>query len=186
MTLPFALLLELAFGGLPPLAGLAVSPQGGLFATTAAQGGLVIQIFGRKSWTALARTGGQPRGLAFDGAGDLYVADNALGRILRITPWGETRVAASRCGGAPIVARTLLERDTTTARAAAVVIGVDDLYLDRIRQATTPLAAAWPSRSLVQAISMGSGPDASASIASRACSMAKLGSIEVSRDRPRS
>jgi sugar lactone lactonase YvrE len=95
---------ELAFSGLPPLAGLALSPQGGLFATVAAQGGLVIQIFGSKSWTVLARTGGQPRGLAFDGAGDLYVADNALGRILRITPWGETRVAAARCGGAPIVA----------------------------------------------------------------------------------
>ena len=52
---------ELAFSGLPPLAGLAVSPQGGLFATVAAQGGLVIQIFGSKSWTVLARTGGQPR-----------------------------------------------------------------------------------------------------------------------------
>src|SRR5512140_2021668 len=104
MPIAFALLLELAFGGLPPLAGLAVSPQGGLFATTTAQGGLVIQIFASKSWTALARTGGQPRGLAFDGAGDLYVADNALGRILRITPWGETGVAATRCGGAPIIA----------------------------------------------------------------------------------
>ena len=96
--------LELAFSGLPPLAGLALSPQGGLFATVSAQGGLVIQIFGSKSWTALARTGGQPRGLAFDDAGDLYVADNALGRILRITPWGETLVAAARCGGAPIIA----------------------------------------------------------------------------------
>jgi len=104
MLLPLALLLELAFGGLPPLAGLALSPQGGLFATVPAQGGLVIQIFGSKSWTVLARTGGQPRGLAFDGAGDLYVADNALGRILRITPWGETSVAAARCGGAPLIA----------------------------------------------------------------------------------
>ncbi|MBI4873687.1 MAG: hypothetical protein HY822_03525, partial [Acidobacteria bacterium] len=94
---------EPAFNGLPSVAGLAVSPQGGLFATVPVQGGLVIQIFGSQSWTVLARTGGRPRGLAFDAAGDLYVADNALGRILRITPWGEVAVAADRCGGAPLV-----------------------------------------------------------------------------------
>lgn len=95
--------------GLPPVEALAISPQGGLFATVPTHGGLVIQIFGSGAWKVLCRTGGRPRGLAFDASGGLYVADAGLGAVLRVKPWGEVSEAPGH--PAPKAARSVTGGD---------------------------------------------------------------------------
>jgi sugar lactone lactonase YvrE len=50
--------------------------------------------------STFARTGGRPFGLAFDGAGNLYVADAKKG-LLRLSPAGETVIVATGLDGIP-------------------------------------------------------------------------------------
>ena len=85
---------------LPAPQGLAASPQGYLFASSA--NGQILDVVARQTSVPLANTGGQPAGLAFDAAGTLYVADPARRAILKISPSGEIRTFAEQCEGVPI------------------------------------------------------------------------------------
>jgi sugar lactone lactonase YvrE len=75
--------------GVPSPRGLAVDPQGAPFVTT---DGRIARIPARNTPKTFVETGGQPAGLAFDAAGDLYVADSGRKAILKITPWGRISV----------------------------------------------------------------------------------------------
>jgi len=91
--LALALEVALVAGGLPSAGGLAVDPQGTPFVST---GSLVVRVVARNVVKPFVDTGGRPVGLAFDAAGNLWVADAGRKALLRITPWGEIRVAAHR------------------------------------------------------------------------------------------
>jgi hypothetical protein len=86
-----ALDVTLVAGGLPSAAGVAVDPQGTPFVSA---GSKVFRVFGRNTVQPFVDTGGRPAGLAFDAAGDLWVADAGRQALLRVKPWGEVRVAA--------------------------------------------------------------------------------------------
>lgn len=91
------LLAALAFeailvaGGLESAAGLAVDPQGTPFVSS---GSKVYRVLGRNAVQPFVDTGGRPAALAFDAAGDLWVADAGRQALLRITPWGGIRTAS--------------------------------------------------------------------------------------------
>jgi len=91
-----ALVLEvtLVARGLPSAAGLAVDPQGAPFVSTQSQ---VVRVVARDAVKPFVDTGGRPAGLAFDAAGNLWVADAGRKALLKITPWGAIRVAAQGC-----------------------------------------------------------------------------------------
>jgi hypothetical protein len=80
---------ELYLSGLPSVGALAVGPQGILFAALPARNGQIVRVLGRDGVLPLAETGGAPSSLAFDAAGDLFVADRKRNAILKVTPWGE-------------------------------------------------------------------------------------------------
>lgn len=74
--------------GIPSAQAVAVNPQGAPYVAGATAGGGIARIVARGASMVLAETSGQPAGLAFDSAGDLYVADKGLGAIFRVAPWG--------------------------------------------------------------------------------------------------
>src|SRR5579862_1681851 len=82
--------------------GIATDPQGSPFLATA--DGRIIELAARKVGVPLANTEGKSVGLAFDAAGDLYVADPGRKAVLKIRPWGETAVFADHVDGAPFTA----------------------------------------------------------------------------------
>jgi sugar lactone lactonase YvrE len=81
-------------GGLPSVEGLATDPQGTPFVSTAGTGGGIVRVLVGGAHRVLAETSGRPAGLAFDAAGDLYVADRQLRSVFRVKPWGALRVIA--------------------------------------------------------------------------------------------
>jgi sugar lactone lactonase YvrE len=50
---------------------------------------MIGQVLEKGGWLPFTSTAGRPEGLAFDAAGDLYVADAARKAVLKITLWGE-------------------------------------------------------------------------------------------------
>jgi sugar lactone lactonase YvrE len=84
-------------GGLPSPQGITSNPQSAVFITLA--NGRITQLLAQNTAEPLAETRGRPGGLAFNAAGDLYVADAGRKAILRITPWGEISVLADQCDG---------------------------------------------------------------------------------------
>jgi sugar lactone lactonase YvrE len=77
----------------------AIDPQGRILAGV--DDGRVVRIDPRTGEvTTFATTGGRPLGLAFDGAGDLYVANASRG-LQRVSPTGEVTTVAAGNGGVP-------------------------------------------------------------------------------------
>ena len=82
--------------GLRPLARLpagyyhrthmAVGPDGSVFVSTGFQIRQILQVSPAGDVTVVARDLADPEGIALDGAGNLYVAENALHRVIRIRP----------------------------------------------------------------------------------------------------
>jgi hypothetical protein len=83
-------------GSLRPLARLpsghyhrthmAVGPDGSVFVSSGFQIRQIFRISPEGVVTVIARGLGDPEGIAVDDAGDLYVAENALHRVIRIRP----------------------------------------------------------------------------------------------------
>jgi sugar lactone lactonase YvrE len=77
----------------------AIDPQGRILAGV--DDGRVVRIDPRTGEvTTFATTGGRPLGLAFDGAGDLYVANASRG-LQRVSPTGEVTTVSAGNGGVP-------------------------------------------------------------------------------------
>ncbi len=74
--------------------GVAADPQSVPFLSTG--DGRILHLLDRNNAVPLATTGGHPAGMAFDAAGDLFVADSERKAILKITPWGAVTVAAGQ------------------------------------------------------------------------------------------
>jgi len=103
MWLPLAFLLALqAQPPLPGAAAVAFSPQGEPFLSTEAPGGAIAHLLAGNERKWFFRTGGRPAGLAFDAAGDLWVADPLRHAVLRIAPWRAVTLVLERCEGVPI------------------------------------------------------------------------------------
>lgn len=75
-------------------------PDGRLYTGVLSGAILAMQRDG-SGLTTYARTGGRPLGLAFDGAGQLIVADAVRG-LLAVNPDGSSRVLVDRVDGTPI------------------------------------------------------------------------------------
>lgn len=76
--------------------GLACDPQSAPFIASA--NGHIQHLVDRDVAVILANTGGRPAGLAFDAAGNLYVADGGRKAVLKITASGKTTVVSDRFG----------------------------------------------------------------------------------------
>jgi sugar lactone lactonase YvrE len=84
----------LVLRGIPSAQAVAVNPQGAPMVASATSGGGIARVLGRASSVLLAETSGQPAALAFDAAGDLYVADRQLAELFRVTPWGRVDIVS--------------------------------------------------------------------------------------------
>ena len=65
---------------------MAVGPDGSVFVSSGFQIRQILRVSPTGTVTVVARNLGDPEGIAVDDAGDLFVAENALHRILRIRP----------------------------------------------------------------------------------------------------
>jgi sugar lactone lactonase YvrE len=83
--------------GLKSPQAIAVDPQSTPF--IALSDGWITHLVARNTVVPLVKTTGRAAGLAFDSAGDLYVADTQRKVILRITPWGQVTVLADQYDG---------------------------------------------------------------------------------------
>jgi sugar lactone lactonase YvrE len=63
---------------------MTVGPDGSVFVSTGFQIRQILRISPAGAVTVVARNLGDPEGIAVDDTGDLYVAENALHRIIRI------------------------------------------------------------------------------------------------------
>ncbi len=65
---------------------MTVGPDGSIFVSSGFQIRQIFRVSPTGAVTVIARNLGDPEGIAVDTAGDLYVAENALHRIIRIRP----------------------------------------------------------------------------------------------------
>lgn len=65
---------------------MTVGPDGSIFVSSGFQIRQIFRVSPAGTATVVARNLGDPEGIAVDDAGDLYVAENALHRVIRIRP----------------------------------------------------------------------------------------------------
>ncbi len=90
---------RLGAGGAPGAEAIAVDAAGRPY--TGTRDGRIVRLDpATRALEEVTRTGGRPLGLAFDGAGNLWVCDAEKG-LLRLAPTGELTAIASGFGGVP-------------------------------------------------------------------------------------
>jgi gluconolactonase len=94
--------IEFIAGGLDHPEGVAWGPDGYLYAT--GEAGQVYRIAPTEGkWEQIASPGGFGLGIAIDADANLYVCNNGLHKVLRVSPTGETAVYATGTEAEPAV-----------------------------------------------------------------------------------